>query len=415
MPRLKKQIYTKNIQLYPSQLDYVLDESRFVLASGGVGSGKSFAGIVKLYIKAANHPKIILYAFAPTYNQVRQTLMREFLELADDRFVASVDNANLEAYFHNGSRIIFRSADQEYKFKGVTMGGVYFDELTEVKEEIFTRMRGNIRQRNQPLQIWATTNPGTYSHWVYKKFIISTDKKFSTHFLRLYENPFLPDEYIEDWVSMKQTEPERYRIMVEGGWGDLSGLVFSLPPEQRVAPAYPQLSSVIAGVDFGWNHPTAIIVIDKQKIMGRPAYYVIDEFYARRVKADELARACKDFREKYNVNTFYCDSEDPRLIDYLEQEGIPAYPQNKEKGSVFDGIYIMNTLIQNRLFFCSPQCTKTLREFDTYQWRTEEGREDEPIKSNDHAMDAIRAAIYTDQWEALMDYGDIYKLTASLR
>ena len=409
-----QQNHVDNFRLYQEQMAFFYDDARFVLASGGVGSGESFAGIVKLFHKAAMNPKIILYAFAPTYNQVRQTLMREFSAIADSRYIAKVDNANCEAYFHNGARIMFRSADQEYKYKGVTMGGVYFDELTEVKEEIFNRMRGNIRQRNQPVQIWATTNPASYSHWVYNNFIMSKNKNFSVHYLRLYRNPYLPKEYIDDWEGMRETNPERHRIMVEGGWGDLAGLVFCLPMEQRIIPDNDDWQDVIAGVDFGWNNPTAVVVIDKKKRFGRTVYHAVDEFYARKVTADELVAECKRLKEKYNINTFYCDSNDPRLIEYLTEYGLPAYPQNKQAGSVADGLLIVNSLIKSKLFYCSPRCLKTLKEFDTYQWRSEEGREDEPLKSNDHSMDAIRASIYTDQMEALMPHQSVMDLLRAM-
>jgi phage terminase large subunit len=40
-----------------------------------------------------------------------------------------------------------------------------------------------------------------------------------------------------------------------------------------------------------------------------------------------------------------------------------------------------------------PKCTNLIREFSSYRWNeTKEGRNDkeEPVKENDHAMDALR-------------------------
>ena len=38
-----------------------------------------------------------------------------------------------------------------------------------------------------------------------------------------------------------------------------------------------------------------------------------------------------------------------------------------------------------------PSCVETINEFESYVWRPEK---DEPVKENDHAMDALRYAVY---------------------
>ena len=48
-----------------------------------------------------------------------------------------------------------------------------------------------------------------------------------------------------------------------GRWGLLEGLVYNLPIEQRVKelPDRRKIHRWIAGLDFGFNHPTALVIL----------------------------------------------------------------------------------------------------------------------------------------------------------
>ncbi len=74
-----------------------------------------------------------------------------------------------------------------------------------------------------------------------------------------------------------------------------------------------------------------------------------------------------------------------------------SLPADGYKGRVLDGI----TAVQGYLAIqgdgrprltVDPSCVDTINEFESYVWKPEK---DEPVKENDHAMDALRYAIYT--------------------
>ena len=94
------------------------------------------------------------------------------------------------------------------------------------------------------------------------------------------------------------------------------------------------------------------------------------------------------FLEK-QCNTVAVDEAAAGLIADLKNNSVPA---KGAKGKVFGGI----TSIQDRLkiqgdglprLTVAPSCINTINEFESYVWKPEK---DEPIKENDHAMDAIR-------------------------
>ena len=62
------------------------------------------------------------------------------------------------------------------------------------------------------------------------------------------------------------------------------------------------------------------------------------------------------------------------------------------------GAPVADALTEGRLMV-RPCCTGTLREFSSYVWDEHAaGRgEDRPLKQNDHAMDMIRYALFTDR------------------
>ena len=81
--------------------------------------------------------------------------------------------------------------------------------------------------------------------------------------------------------------------------------------------------------------------------------------------------------------------------------GLPVYTQAQ---GVADGIVRVHTFLidpatgEPRLFF-DPRCKGTIREFGLYKYAARvEGREakEEPIKVDDHAMDALRYGLVTN-------------------
>ena len=382
-----------NIDLIkPHQTDFVNSKSRYLLNSGGVGSGKTYGIAIKALMLAIECPGIFGLIGAQTYPLLRDTTLREFINICPPEAIKQYNKANSHFIFHNGSEIIFRSLEDPTKLKSLNLGFCAIEEMTDVPEEIFKMLRTRMRQKGFPGCIFGATNPGTFNNWVYKYFIDKNDKYHLTGSEVVYsvskDNFFLPEEYIADLVDMGKSNPEYYQRMVAGKWGIMEGLVYMLPMEQRLAEI-PPVKRYIAGLDFGFTHPTALIIIGIREDMN----YIVEEVYRRKVTSGDIIDIVKDKMQKYPIDSIFCDSSRPEIIEDLQRQGIPAVDSVKD---VFDGIMHVKTLIGSKKLFVKTDCTYTLREFDSYIWDAKHTVKEQPVKINDDCMDSIRYALYTD-------------------
>jgi phage terminase large subunit len=338
---------------------------------------------------------------------LRDTTLREFLNVCPEGIIQSFNKTNLHMILKNKSEIIFRSFDDPNKLKSLNLGACGIEEMTDVSEEIFKMLRTRMRQDKMPGQIYGATNPGTFGNWVYKNFIEYPIENSEVIYSVTADNFFLPEEYLKDLETLKKTNPEYYERMIRGRWGSLEGLVYNLSGAQREAVKRPNKGyhRFIAGLDFGFSHPTALSIIGIRD----DEYMIVDEIYRYKMTSGDIIKAVREKVAEYEIDCIYCDSARPEIIEDLRREGLPAFESIKD---VFDGIMHVKSLIgDGRLSVCAD-CTYTLREFDSYIWDVKNTVKEVPLKVNDHMLDAIRYALYTDYKKSIayddtsIDFGE---------
>lgn len=398
------------VELIQHQLDFLNSKKKFTLLSGGYGSAKTYAMIIKSIYYALNYSEIKIIVCAETFPLLRDTVFKEFLAICPKRFLMPVGYTKLplNVYFRNGSEIYFRSFDKEWKPKSFTVGAIFVEELTTFKADTFKQLRGRLRQTRGkgdprldfPRTLGAATNPGSLTHWVYKDFIDLETKMNDCEVIysKSQDNTYLPDDYLKDLENLKRTNPEYYNRNVLGQWGQLEGLIYDLPAEQRKDPNL-EFDYFLAGLDFGFGHPTALSIIGVTS--GR--YVVVEEWYQRKVTSKDIIQEISKRHNKYGFYKIYCDSARPEIIEEMVQAGLPAGPCIKGAGSVFSGIMYLKGLIGAKDLFVSQEAVYHLREFDSYIWDKSNEIKEQPIKTNDDAMDALRYAIYTYALENGLD------------
>jgi len=94
--------------------------------------------------------------------------------------------------------------------------------------------------------------------------------------------------------------------------------------------------------------------------------------------------------DRYGPGPVYCDTNEPRAIQQLSREGYDAREADK---AVETGIRHVDSL-RDRLYVAEG-CQNVINEFNAYQYK-DAGESDDVLKENDHAMDALRYALFTD-------------------
>jgi hypothetical protein len=163
---------------------------------------------------------------------------------------------------------------------------------------------------------------------------------------------------------------------------------------------------VIGGVDWGYTNPSAALVFARD---GDGAFWQVAEFYQRRASLEEtLLPAIVALTREHAVEEWYCGPDEPEHIEALRlalsRAGLPARVTRADN-AVRAGIQTVTALLARRAdghhgLYIAPQMTHTLAEYDQYRYATAaaSGRDpaEQPIKQNDHALDATRYALHTE-------------------
>lgn len=400
---------SSTLECLPHQIEFIEAEDRFLLNSGGVGSGKTYGLCLRALRLLFNYPGIVGLLGAATMPQLRETTMEVFLELCPPEAILDYNKSRSRIVLVNKSVQLFRPLEFPKRLKSYTLGFSGIEEMTDAPEEAFKMLRTRNRQPGMPGCIFGATNPGTFGNWVYKYFIEQPLAGSRVVYSATTNNSYLPPEFLADMESLKNTNPDYYRRMVEGIWGAMEGLIYNLPMRQRIKtphktktdgqpdPAYLEyvkgFDSIIAGLDFGFTHPTGM------SIAGRTGkkWTLFDEVYKRNLSAAQVVDLVADLHSFYRFSVVYCDNARPEIISDLVKRGVPARPCIKGEDSVFLGImHVISMIGSGEMEVSQNGCPFTLREIDSYVWDERNVKREQPIKANDHILDAIRYMCHSE-------------------
>jgi len=240
-----------------SQDDFVASNAPRALFSGAFGAGKSVALCTKALRLSLDYPKNFGLICRKVRATLSQTTLRTFLELVCPReLIADFNKTEGLVTLTNGSQILFGGLDDPLKLGSLNLGWCGIDEAIESNEEDWKMIEGRLRLPGVPHQIFAATNPGPPSHYLYRIFF--QRKEGEVFQASSLENPELPEDYK---VRLGQFDGTYYQRYVLGRWVGLEGLVYSAFNERVcLIPRFdiPKKWLIYTGHDFGLANPGAL-------------------------------------------------------------------------------------------------------------------------------------------------------------
>lgn len=367
------------------------------LAATGIQAGKTTVGA--LWLKQLMHqftdPLDNFIVVAPTYKILSQSTLPPILRYFDGYAEYHRQDAVLEMY--GGGRCYFRTGTDPDSIVGITnVRGIYGDEAGLYSLYFWENIQARAAFKNAPVLL--TTSPYTLN-WVYKELIRPKQKDRSARPDVLYlkarsiDNPHFPKEYYE---RMRETmDPRRFNAMFGGEWEKMDGLVYKCFDEDQNSINPHQLpigTKYYAGVDWGTAAPFAMVII---AMTPDGDYFQVTEVYKTGLGITDMVALAKQKMQSYKIEQFFCDPSGKGHIIEFCNAGIPAVAANND---VKVGIGLVYDLISRRKFKLFRGDNKhTIDELETYHYPSEkevkedtELKDDEPVKQNDHAMDALR-------------------------
>lgn len=371
--------------------------SPIVVNVGGVRSSKSYSIGQCINAYALEYPGLVIGICRKVASTLTSSVIKPFVKVAREFDAWQDSNFNKTERFYtydvgdgnpDKSTIQFFGLDDIEKIKSTEFNLIWMEEATGFTYEDFTFLQTRLSapkvagwERNQ---IILSLNPGDARGWI--KTELLPQKGVALIESTYKDNPFLSKEYIRSIMAMEKTNPRMYKMLVLNQWGVSEGRVFDkweLYDESTAPESYDQ---VIYGLDFGYNHPTALI----QCSFKDNEVYLKEVIYKQFLTNPELI----DLMDALGVNknlTMIADSAEPARIDDIFNRGY----QRCEGIKKIDVVKTINILKKYKIYIHKD--SKNLQsEFDEYEWKKNLAGQYldklEPDKQHDDAIAAVRYA-----------------------
>jgi hypothetical protein len=426
-----------NIRLYegyvPHHDQYLFHASgkRFLCAAAGARGGKTMCAAAEFARRIGadsnagkgnkvsgtgrgRRPRLHYWVVAPTEALLAEPLRFLQAVIPPEAIEKAYGSDNM-LWLHNDILIELKSADNPRHLVAAGLHGLWIDEAARVKPDAWS---GQLRQRLSDHQGWAlfsTTPLGR--NWLYEEIVSKSgvDPEYETIQWTTADNPYVPLAEID--AAYRQL-PRRYFAReymasfeafmgtVFDEWNEkihvMSPAAFDREFPTNGRPVSSIFKQVVAGVDWGWNAPGAIVVVGD---LGNGRYIVLDESYEpQRILLDQhhagttWVREAQRLKAKWNIKMFYCDPSLQQNLDAFQSQNLPVTNADNE---VSYGIRRCSEVMHpdsgtSRLRVLST-CKNLIRELRDYQWAQNRGSDsftDRPAPGqSDHAIDAWRYAL----------------------
>lgn len=398
---------------------------RYFILMGGRAGGRSTTASQFAVAKirdTANYFRCAIMRFV--LGDIRNSIFQDILDRIEEQNLAEeVKIRENVLTFEFGQNKIngigFRksSGDQKSKLKSLAnYNCVIIEEAEEVSEEDFMQLDDSLRTIKSDITIILLLNPPPKNHWIIRRWFnlidsgvpgfyqaeLREDCKHNTIYIHttFRENRRnLNDTTIANFMRYKETRPDHYWNMIEGLVSEgVRGRIFKnwQPTTAEVFDSLPFPS--IYAIDFGFtNDPTALIEIKKhnEKVWVRGLLYetgLTNQLISKRLGQLGVLKSA----------IIYADSQEPKSIVEINQEGWNLQPADKGPDSIRAGI---DMLLSKEIFYVEGD-ENLDREIQEYKWALDRNKEptNDPVDDFNHYMDAIRYGVWTDSKQGFVGF-----------
>jgi phage terminase large subunit len=347
---------------------------RFVVNQGSTRSSKTYSLCQLIIVYCLNNPNKIVSIVRKSFPSLRATVMRDMIEILTEYgiYKESQHNKTDNIFtFHNGSKIEFFSLDDSQKIRGRKRDVLWANEANELGFEEFNQL--NFRTTEK---LFFDFNPSDTEHWLYD--ILEKEESVLVH-STYKDNTFLPTALVKEIEDLINIDQDYYNIYALGLPSKSNHTIYN---HQKQYVDDINYDEVIWGLDFGYQHPTALIKCGLRDDMA----FVKEVIYESYLTTEDLIEKMNGLKVPKH-EPIVCDYARPEIIEELRRAGYNCFNANK---SVKDGIDAVKSI---KLFY-HFESINLAKEFKNYKWKSVNERLlDEPVKLYDDGMDAIRYAI----------------------
>ncbi len=215
------------------------------------------------------------------------------------------------------------------------------------------------------------------------------DSDYKSFHFTSYDNPYLDVSELNK--AKGELTEDRFAQEYLADFRKTEGLVYKEFNREKhlydVCEA--KIVETIAGVDFGFTNPCAVLTIKRDSDEN---FWVDTEWY----KTGQTDAQIAEYIASQRFNKVYPDPESPSAIAELVKAKVNVREVIKNKDSVKVGITKVAELFKANRLHINRNCQNLIYELETYSYPDKKDRrnpDENPIKENDHALDALRYPI----------------------
>jgi hypothetical protein len=239
-------------------------------------------------------------------------------------------------------------------------------------------LKSNIAQKNVKVPVYDLEVEDEHEYIVEGILVSNSTYK---------DNPFLSPATIKQIESYKEVDENFYRVYALGLPGYSTTTIYTNWTEFKksdlLIEEQPIYDTFVYGLDVAYSSIMALIKV-----------YIKDDtiwweevIYRSGLTTSDLIRMMNDMNIEKTID-IWCDAASPHLIEDLKRAGFNAKSSIKDVKAGID-------LVKSKKLYIDENSTNLVNEIRRYQWKSKDTEIIyEPVKVNDHLMDAGRYATY---------------------
>lgn len=380
------------------------DDAFINILEGSVRSSKTWSMIPKILFGLNNYDvpgdKII---FGVSKDTIYNNVLTQLFDFVGTKNY-SYNRQSGELWLFNTRWNIVGAKDEgsEKYIRGRTVGVAYGDELSLIPESFFKMML--TRMSPEGARLYGTTNPDNPFHYLNTDFLQNQEMRnrndlWSEHFT-LDDNLSLSDAKRAQYDQMyKGVFKKRF---IDGLWVVAEGAIYkdSYSDDLLYNDSTRPIGLLNSGgwveqfvpIDYGTGNPTVYLhVVDDGDVfwIDREYYWDSKETSLQKTGSQYLSDLQQFLKDYAPSAQCIIDPSAASFKAEMNQKGIWYCDAVND---VLEGIRTVSTLLGKKKIRIHERCVKLISELQTYSWDVQAAKrgEDKPMKTHDHACDALR-------------------------
>lgn len=372
---------------------------RYNFKVGAVRSGKSYVDIAQIVpsrLRAVKNLDGLNFIIGVSKETIERNVLQPMREIYTSAVVGTINSRNIAnvcgvpVYCIGAEKI-----SQLAKIQGASIKYCYGDEIAKWNPEIFAMLQSRLDKPYSKMD--GACNPEYPGHWL-KQFIDRGDIDLYVQKYKIFDNPFLSKEFVEN-LCKEYAGTVYYGRYIEGEWTLAEGLIYPMYNDAiKEPPEGVQPTEYCLSMDYGTMNAFAGLLFAKYG----DVWYAIREYYysgrdtGKQKTDEEYARDIDawiaDILPGERITTII----DPSAASFIAllRKRDHRYKVLPADNDVLDGIRETANAMFNGYIAISPKLKNWVKEAGGYVW-DDKCLDDRPLKENDHLMDAMRYFVKT--------------------